>query len=84
MSRRWKMSDDIFLAQYHDVGANFVASNDLHFTGKNAGENRMKKLKESGVWDKIIAHIKTHDELNAAWVTEFGSASDKEFLDASS
>lgn len=82
MSRRWTMSNDIFLAQYHDMGANLVASHDLNFTGKNAGENRVKKLKESGVWDKILAHIRTHEELNRAWVEEFGSQSEKDFLDA--
>lgn len=83
MSRRWNMSDDLFLAQYAGcVGANHVAKHDLHFTGKNAGENRVKKLKESGVWDLLIDHINTHEILHAAWVNEFGSASDREFLEA--
>lgn len=83
MSRRWTMSDDLFLAQYSGaVGANHVAKQDLHFTGKNAGESRIRKLKESGVWDKLIAHISTHDELSAAWVNAFGSNSEKEFLEA--
>ena len=76
------MSDDLFLAQYHKVGANFVAKHDLHFTGKNAGENRIKKLQEAGLWDKLMSHIKTHDELKMAWVYEFGSKSDIDFMEA--
>jgi hypothetical protein len=83
MSRRWTMSDDLFLAQYAGaVDANHVAKHDLHFTGKNAGENRVRKLKESGVWDKLIDHINTHDLLKTAWIEAFGSNSEKEFLEA--
>lgn len=83
MSRRWTMSDDLFLAQYAGaVGANHVAKHDLHFTGKNAGENRVKWLKETGVWEKIIDHINTHELLSEAWVEAFGSNAEKEFLDA--
>ena len=83
MSRRWTMSDDLFLATYAGaVDANFVARKDLHFTGKNAGENRVRKLKETGVWDKLQDHIRTHETLSEAWVEAFGSKSEKEFLDA--
>lgn len=83
MSRRWTMSDDLFLAQYAGaVSANLVAKKDLHFTGKNAGENRVKKLKESGVWEKLIDHINTHDALSAAWIDAFGSNAEKEFAEA--
>lgn len=84
MSHRWTMSDDLFLAQFADVvDANFVARHDLHFTGKNAGENRLKKLKETGVWDKLQDHIRTHELLNEAWIEAFGSKSDRDFLEAS-
>jgi hypothetical protein len=77
------MSDDLFLAQYAgDVGANHVAKHDLRFTGKNAGENRVKKLQEAGVWDKLIDHVNTHDRLKSAWIEAFGSNSEKEFLAA--
>ena len=83
MSRRWTMSDDLFLAQYAGaVDANLVAKHDLHFTGKNAGEKRVKKLKETGVWGKLQAHIKTHDELAQAWVEAFGTSAQREFLEA--
>lgn len=83
MSRRWTMSDDLFLAKYAGcVGANHVAKHDLHFTGKNAGETRLKKLKETGVWGKLIDHINTHELLSAAWVEAFCSAAEKGFLDA--
>lgn len=55
MSKRWTLKDDKFLVSFSDLGADRIASHDLGFHSKNAGTNRVKKLKELGVWDKIVA-----------------------------
>jgi hypothetical protein len=41
MSKRWTMKDDMFLVEFHGVGANYVADHDLGFKGKNAGESAL-------------------------------------------
>ena len=81
MSKRWTMKDDMFLVEYHGVGANYVADHDLGFKGRNVGEKRVAKLKAAGVWDKIVAYHAAYRAMNRAWVTAFGSQSEKDFLD---
>jgi hypothetical protein len=76
MSKRWTMEDDEFLAAYADVAsgmADYVASHDLGHHGKNAGANRIKRLKETGVWDKLIAYQKARDEFRDHWLVTFSS-----------
>lgn len=61
MSKRWTFKEDIFLAEYEGMDANFIASHDLGRTSKGAGSRRVKSLKDSGVWDKLQAYIKARD-----------------------
>lgn len=58
MSKQWTLEDDIFLFQFHEIGADYVASHDLGHHGKGAGTKRIKALKAWGVWDKIEAHMR--------------------------
>lgn len=58
MSKQWTLEDDIFLFQFHEIGADYVASHDLGHHGKGAGTKRIKALKAWGVWEKIEAHVR--------------------------
>lgn len=55
MSKRWTLKDDKFLFEFHEIGADYVASHDLGHHGKEAGTKRVKLLKERGLWEKIEA-----------------------------
>lgn len=77
MSKRWTIKDDQFLAEYHEVGADFIASHDLGFAD-GAGTKRIAKLKEAGVWEKLIAHREALTELNLSWNLAFGCQEAKE------
>lgn len=77
MTKRWTMKDDQFLAEFHEIGADFIASHDLGFAD-GAGEKRITKLKEAGVWEKIIAHREALTELNLSWNLAFGCREAKE------
>lgn len=63
MSRRWTVDDDMMLARHFGMGPDWVASHDLGFKGKNAGSNRVKILKETGVWDKLMNLIQAQTDL---------------------
>lgn len=81
MAKRWKLEDDIFLAAYVDVGANYVANHDLGFQSKDAGVNRVKKLKELGLWDKINAYMKAKQDMHDAWTMALGPEWAKELVE---
>ena len=72
MSKRWSLDDDRFLVRYHAIGADYVASHDLGFKSKGAGTARIAKLKEAGVFDKIVAHLKAETEMLCAHTIAFG------------
>lgn len=55
MSKRWTYKDDDFLVRYHEISADYIASHDLGFKTKGAGERRLKLLRETGVFDLIKA-----------------------------
>lgn len=76
MAKRWTLENDKFLAEHSrmfDGAANYVASHDLGFKGKNAGEDRITALKESGVWDYLVKHRQAEEDLFIAWSYTFGS-----------
>lgn len=72
MAKRWKIEDDIFLVGFEDIGPNYVANHDLGFHGKTAGDDRIKKLKDLGIYDKIKAYELAKNSMNDAWVMAFG------------
>jgi hypothetical protein len=72
MSKRWTLKDDQFLVAYADIGLDFIASHDLGFHGKNAGTNRMKKLKEFGLLEKIVVAQKAAEIVGLHWNLAFG------------
>lgn len=72
MSKRWKIDDDLFLVRFQELGADFIASHDLGFHGKGAGERRIAKLKYTGVYDLIIAAQKADTEMRCAHTLAFG------------
>jgi len=80
MSKRWTLNDDQFLAAYHEVGADYVASHDLGHHGKNAGTKRIAKLKETGVWDKLIAHQRAAGELHCAHTLAFSKSDEAKYI----
>lgn len=82
MSKRWTYDDDMFLSAFYEVGANYIASHDLGFTGKNAGEKRVAKLKELGVWGFLIAFHRAGRALNVAHARAFGPKVALEALEA--
>jgi hypothetical protein len=61
MSKRWTFREDLFLAEYEGIDANFIAEHDLGRSSKGAGARRVKALKDAGVWDKIQDYIKARD-----------------------
>jgi predicted NAD/FAD-dependent oxidoreductase len=63
------------------MGVNFIANHDLGFQSKDAGINRKKKLNETGIWAKIEAFHKARQEMNDAWVMEFGPQWAKELVE---
>jgi hypothetical protein len=71
MTKRWTLEDDKHLAVYHQIGADYVAYHDLGHHGRNAGTKRIAKLKETGVWDKLIAAQKAEEELYCAHTLAF-------------
>lgn len=81
MSKRWTYENDVFLAAFYEVGANYIASHDLGFSGKNAGEKRVAKLKELGVWNFLTAFHLAGRELHEAHVRAFGPMWAVEMLD---
>lgn len=82
MKRRWNLQDDQFLTEHHEVGADFVASHDLGFHGKGAGTKRLEKLKETGVFDKMVAYREARIEMQIAWSLAFGPAWAKEIAES--
>lgn len=80
MAKRWSVKDDIFLVSYAAVGANYVANHDLGFQGKDAGEKRVKKLKELGLWDRINEYLEAKQTMHDAWTLEFGPEWAKEIV----
>lgn len=72
MPKKWKIENDQFLIAYEGMGANFIANHDLGFQSKDAGVNRIKKLKETGIYDKIKAYQDAKQAMHDAWIMEFG------------
>lgn len=62
--KRFTLKDDLFLAEYEGLDANFIASHDLGRTSKGAGARRVKALKDSGIWDRMQSFIKARDALS--------------------
>ncbi len=81
MAKRWKIENDIFLVSYEGVGADYVANHDLGFQGKKAGSERINKLKESGIYDKIVQYEKAKQEMHDAWTMAFGPEWAKEIVE---
>jgi hypothetical protein len=84
MPKKWKIENDKFLVFHEGVGANYVANHDLGFQSKNAGLDRIAKLKESGVYDKIVAHHRANTEMMDAWTMAFGPEWAKELVEDAS
>lgn len=81
MSKRWKIENDMFLVFHAGVGANYVANHDLGFQGKNAGNDRLLKLKQAGVLSKIEAYQTAKQEMHDAWTMAFGPDWAKELVE---
>lgn len=77
MSKRWTIEDDEFLAAYHEIGADYVASHDLGHHGKGAGVKHIKRLKETGVWDKLLFAQAARRDFVDHWLLAFGGAESK-------
>lgn len=71
MAKRWTLEDDIFLYQFHEMGADFIASHDLGHHGKGAGTARVKLLRAMGLWDKIGAHARAMTIMRASHILAF-------------
>lgn len=81
MAKRWKIEDDMFLCFYQEVGANYVANHDLGFQGKNAGNDRLQKLKDLGILEKIEAYHVAKQAMHDAWTMAFGPEWAKEIVE---
>lgn len=53
MAKRWSVSEDSFLLDYHGVGADFIASHDLG-RPNGAGSRRLRFLSASGAREAYL------------------------------
>lgn len=63
MRKHWTLDEDIFLVAFSELGPDFIATYDLG-KGKGAGERRVKRLKELGIWEKLEAYVEAKDILH--------------------
>lgn len=82
MSKRWTFKEDLFLAEYEGMDANFIAEHDLGRTSKGAGARRVKALKDAGVWDKIQSYIKARDVARCHHTLAFSTSPDFKMIAA--
>jgi hypothetical protein len=82
MSKRWTLEEDLFLAEYDGMDANFLASHDLGRKSKDAGSRRMKSLKASGVWDHICAYMKARDTVRCYHTIAFSTSDEARMIAA--
>jgi hypothetical protein len=82
MSKRWTFREDLFLAEYEGIDANFIAEHDLGRSSKGAGARRVKALKDAGVWDKIQDYIKARDVARCHHTLAFSASQEAKMIAA--
>lgn len=82
MPKKWKLENDVYLISYEDMNADTIAYRDLGFKSVGAGSARIKKLKDAGCYDKIVAFMKAEQEMHDAWTMAFGPEWAKEIVES--